>query len=75
MVRIERARGSAGLAVNGAVGVALRPHMVHVVLTRLISLAAVIGAALPVARWAKAAKSRLGRDVTIADFMTDTMFV
>ena len=40
---------------------------------RLISLAAVIGAALPVARWAKAAKSKLVRDVTLADFMPDTI--
>ena len=59
------ARDLSRLSTNG-----LRAH--HL---RLISLAAVIGAALPVARWAKAAKSRLVRDVTIADFMTDTMFL
>ena len=42
---------------------------------RLISLAAAVGAALPVSAWAKAAKrpkSRLARDTTLADFMPIT---
>ena len=52
------------------------PHLVRKTNTcihtqRLISLAAVIGAALPVARWAKAEKSKHARDVTLAHFMTD----
>ena len=39
---------------------------------RLISLAAAVGAALPVSAWAKAAKSRLARDTTLSDFMPIT---
>ena len=52
-----------------------RARSMRTIYLRLISLAAVIGAALPGARWAKAAKSKLVRDVTLADFMTDTMFL
>ena len=40
---------------------------------RLISLAAVIGSALPILRWAKAAKSQLVRDVTLTDFLPIVM--
>ena len=68
-----RSEGHADRTVYGKARTATRSFYAHHL--RLISLAAVIGAALPVARWAKAAKSRLVRDVTIADFMTDTMFV
>ena len=40
---------------------------------RLISLAAVVGTALPILRWAKAAKSQLVRDVTLIDFLPIVM--
>ena len=68
-----RSEGHADRTVYGKARTATRSFYAHHL--RLISLAAVVGAALPVARWAKAAKSRLVRDVTITDFMTDTMFV
>ena len=60
----SRIEGHADRTVYGKARTATKSFFAHHL--RLISLAAVVGAALPVTRWAKAAKSQLVRDVTLA---------
>ena len=62
-----RIEGHADRTVYGTARDATKSFFTHHL--RLISLAANVGAAMAVTRWAKAAKSKLMRDVTLADFM------
>ena len=62
-----RIEGHADRTVYGKARDATKSFFTHHL--RLISLAANVGAAMAVTRWAKAAKSQLVRDVTLADFM------
>ena len=67
----SRIEGHADRTVYGKARTATSSYFKHHL--RLISLAAVIGTALPTLRWAKAAKSQLVRDVTLIDFLPIVM--
>ena len=67
----SRIEGHADRTVYGTARTATSSYFKHHL--RLISLAAVVGTALPIMRWAKAAKSQLIRDVTLTDFLPIVM--
>jgi hypothetical protein len=66
-----RTEGHSDRTVYGRSRTATKSFFTHHV--RLISLAAVIGAAVPIIKWAKAAKSRLTGSAVLADFMPAVM--